>query len=407
MHPRFLPWFTFAQAWVCWADGPLVAELETATSAPQWPSHVTHMTCNPFHGFQYLVLANGGGISAGCRTSWNLHEVEVYDADGRQLTLSVISLTGSDQRNPSSLAADGSLDTFWAGRDDTAISCACWDTSAIDAQALSINLGATASVSRIVVHQGGASSDGSTSHALQRLRIYCSRSYAVALPLRNDSLMEVEISKATTTIACGSAGCDVTHSQPLIPKSESAWKPTDPKEVSATLEAEKFQEYWTDAPVLRIPGRMFPVETFFTLRPEKDYLQAAVETCCLINENEGPGDILCFLCGEEEIEKACAEIQSRAEETGIETLVLPLYSSLPMNQQRTLQSKTSRLPLFSQSIHVRTMITSVLPEHPCPRDDNVRVTRASMSYDDNVQLPEHPCPHDDNVRVTRASMSAR
>ena len=28
---------------------------------------------------------------------------------------------------------------------------------------------------------------------------------------------------------------------------------------SATLEAEKFQEYWTDAPVLRIPGRMFPV----------------------------------------------------------------------------------------------------------------------------------------------------
>eukprot|EP00913_Durusdinium_trenchii_P016621 g15624.t1 len=61
---------------------------------------------------------------------------------------------------------------------------------------------------------------------------------------------------------------------------------------------------------------------------------AAVETCCLINAHEGPGDVLCFLCGEEEIEKACAEIQARAEETGQETLVLPLYSSLPMNQQR-------------------------------------------------------------------------
>ena len=45
----------------------------------------------------------------------------------------------------------------------------------------------------------------------------------------------------------------------------------------------------------------------------------------------------------------------------------------------TLQSKTSRLPLFYQSMHVRTMITSVLPEHACPRDDNVRVTRARMS----------------------------
>lgn len=104
--------------------------------------------------------------------------------------------------------------------------------------------------------------------------------------------------------------------------------------MSATLEAEKFQEYWTDAPVLRIPGRMFPVETFFTLRPEKDYLAAAVETCCLINAHEGPGDVLCFLCGEEEIEKACAEIEGRAEESGQSTLVLPLYSSLPMNQQR-------------------------------------------------------------------------
>ncbi|CAK9066048.1 unnamed protein product [Durusdinium trenchii] len=104
--------------------------------------------------------------------------------------------------------------------------------------------------------------------------------------------------------------------------------------MSATLEAEKFQDYWTGAPLLRIPGRMFPVETFFTLRPEKDYVAAAVETCCLINAHEGPGDVLCFLCGEEEIEKACAEIQARAEETGQETLVLPLYSSLPMNQQR-------------------------------------------------------------------------
>ena len=30
-------------------------------------------------------------------------------------------------------------------------------------------------------------------------------------------------------------------------------------------------------------------------------------------------------------------------------------------------------------MHVRTMITSVFPEHACPHDDNVRVTRACMS----------------------------
>jgi len=100
--------------------------------------------------------------------------------------------------------------------------------------------------------------------------------------------------------------------------------------MSATLEAERFQEYWRDAPLLRVSGRMFPVETFFTLRPEKDYVQAAIEVCVLIHTQEGPGDILLFLTGEEEIETACAEIHERVDD-GL--LVLPLYSALPMKQQ--------------------------------------------------------------------------
>lgn len=103
--------------------------------------------------------------------------------------------------------------------------------------------------------------------------------------------------------------------------------------MSATLEAQKFQDYWSGAPLLRVPGRMFPVETFFTLRAEKDYVAAAIETCVLIHAHEGPGDILVFLCGEEEIETACAEIAYRTEGCG-ETQVMPLYSSLPMNQQK-------------------------------------------------------------------------
>ena len=76
-----------------------------------------------------------------------------------------------------------------------------------------------------------------------------------------------------------------------------------------------------------------------SLLSDSHHCQAAVETCCLINAHEGPGDVLCFLCGEEEIEKACAEIEARAEETGQSTMVLPLYSSLPMNQQRRVFPK--------------------------------------------------------------------
>ena len=34
--------------------------------------------------------------------------------------------------------------------------------------------------------------------------------------------------------------------------------------MSATLDAEKFQRYFDDAPLLKIPGRTFPVEVFYT-----------------------------------------------------------------------------------------------------------------------------------------------
>lgn len=34
--------------------------------------------------------------------------------------------------------------------------------------------------------------------------------------------------------------------------------------MSATLEAEKFQGYFEDAPLMKVPGRLHPVEIFYT-----------------------------------------------------------------------------------------------------------------------------------------------
>ncbi len=48
--------------------------------------------------------------------------------------------------------------------------------------------------------------------------------------------------------------------------------------MSATMDAEKFQKYFDNAPLLDIPGRLHPVEIFYTLEAEKDYLEAAVRT---------------------------------------------------------------------------------------------------------------------------------
>ena len=88
--------------------------------------------------------------------------------------------------------------------------------------------------------------------------------------------------------------------------------------MSATLNAERFQEYFEGAPLLDVPGRMYPVEIFYTPEPEKDYLIASVRTVLQIHVIEPEGDILLFLTGEEEIEMACREIREEVKKLGDE-----------------------------------------------------------------------------------------
>jgi len=113
--------------------------------------------------------------------------------------------------------------------------------------------------------------------------------------------------------------------------------------MSATLDAEKFQEYFGNAPLMKVPGRTFPVEIFYTAKPERNYVEAAVRTTLQIHQCEGPGDILVFLTGEAEIEKACEEIRASAAEMSgkdmPELVVYPLYSSLTPAQQRKIFEK--------------------------------------------------------------------
>lgn len=117
--------------------------------------------------------------------------------------------------------------------------------------------------------------------------------------------------------------------------------------MSATLDVEKFQRYFGDcsptgiAPVVKVSGRTFPVETFFTQEPETDYVEAAIRTVLFIHQAEDEGDVLLFLTGEEEIEDACRKIRAEGEELASKgmagpILVVPLYSSLPPFQQQKI-----------------------------------------------------------------------
>ncbi|OWY99658.1 Pre-mRNA-splicing factor ATP-dependent RNA helicase [Phytophthora megakarya] len=133
---------------------------------------------------------------------------------------------------------------------------------------------------------------------------------------------------------------------------------------SATLDADRFANFFGEesnegkskkkhkvkpCPVVKIPGRVFPVDIFHSKQrqimghrgPLSTYVRAAVETTMQVHNGEEPGHILVFLTGQREIEDACAQIRALHREQEkrrdrMELRVLPLYGALQGRRQREI-----------------------------------------------------------------------
>ncbi|KEY72155.1 hypothetical protein S7711_00164 [Stachybotrys chartarum IBT 7711] len=112
---------------------------------------------------------------------------------------------------------------------------------------------------------------------------------------------------------------------------------------SATMNAEKFAQYFDDAPIFNIPGRRYPVDIYYTPAPEANYLAAAITTTFQIHTTQGKGDILIFLTGQDEIEAAELEISETAKKLGSrikELVICPIYANLPSELQAKIFEPT-------------------------------------------------------------------
>ncbi|KAK7425217.1 hypothetical protein QQX98_000132 [Neonectria punicea] len=112
---------------------------------------------------------------------------------------------------------------------------------------------------------------------------------------------------------------------------------------SATMNAEKFAQYFDDAPIFNIPGRRYPVDIYYTPAPEANYLAAAITTTFQIHTTQGKGDILIFLTGQDEIEAAELEISETAKKLGSrikELVICPIYANLPSELQSKIFEPT-------------------------------------------------------------------
>ncbi|KAK8604564.1 hypothetical protein V6N13_099500 [Hibiscus sabdariffa] len=125
---------------------------------------------------------------------------------------------------------------------------------------------------------------------------------------------------------------------------------------SATLDAEKFSDFFDSAPIFKIPGRRYPVEIHYTKAPEADYLDAAIVTVLQIHVTQPPGDILVFLTGQEEIETAEEILKHRVRGFGTkiaELIICPIYANLPTELQAKIFEPT---PIGARKVVLATNI---------------------------------------------------
>ncbi len=66
---------------------------------------------------------------------------------------------------------------------------------------------------------------------------------------------------------------------------------------SATMNAERFSDFFGKVPIFTIPGRTFPVQQYFSKQLHEDYVDAAVRQALTIHLQNGVGDILVFMTG--------------------------------------------------------------------------------------------------------------
>src|SRR3569833_1026126 len=80
---------------------------------------------------------------------------------------------------------------------------------------------------------------------------------------------------------------------------------------SATMNSKRLSDFFGGAPEFIIPGRTFPVDVMFHRSPVEDYVDQAVQQILAIHVSMGPGDILVFMTGQEDIEVTCELVRER------------------------------------------------------------------------------------------------
>lgn len=124
--------------------------------------------------------------------------------------------------------------------------------------------------------------------------------------------------------------------------------------MSATFHVESLLRYFNDCPLISIYQKPFPIDYFYLKMPLNDYLNASIDIVKNIVSIYSDGDILVFLTGQTEIEKAHTILSDMFEPR--EVSILKLYSSMPPKEQSLIFQGNKRKIILSTNV-AETSIT--------------------------------------------------
>ncbi len=116
---------------------------------------------------------------------------------------------------------------------------------------------------------------------------------------------------------------------------------------SATLDVESFSEFFDNAPIISVPGRLFPIELRYLPPPEADNIDLPRDVALAVGELPLSSDILVFLPGERDIR----EVAEQLGRTYRDDDIIPLLASLPAGeQQRAFRTSPRRRIILATNV---------------------------------------------------------
>ncbi|KAL1124315.1 hypothetical protein AAG570_002083, partial [Ranatra chinensis] len=121
---------------------------------------------------------------------------------------------------------------------------------------------------------------------------------------------------------------------------------------SATMDAESLRDFFRNqdgigkdkntATIMSVEGRLYPVDIFYLREPVADYVKGVVETVVKIDEREAPGDILAFLTGQDEVDRAVSLLMQYSPSQNKSSSGCKMYGSLTNSEQVKIFRHTPR-----------------------------------------------------------------